>query len=144
MRLSAKLNKTFPRLPLMVLLDGLYPKEPIFSICKKNRWRCVITLKDKSLISVQEQISDKLLFKEYGQESRLEANSIYRLKNYYQLLQIADIINQLTYKSVRLVDFMKTTGLTVKALIIEILSYLKGWQFDDYGLIENIFAKNEQ
>ena len=235
-RLSAKLDKAFPRLPLMVLLDGLYPKEPIFSICKKHRWRYVITLKDKSLISVQEQISDKLLFKEYGQESCLKVDSTYWLKsdykyfenieykghrlyvietllekkhkktkeieptrfvhitdmelngknvyqisqagrlrwkienegfnnqktndyngehkfsrtnfnavkNYYQLLQIADIINQLTYKSVRLVDFMKTTGLTVKALIIEILSYLKGWQFDDYGLIENIFAKNEQ
>jgi hypothetical protein len=81
---------------------------------------------------------------DYNGEHKFSRTNFNAVKNYYQLLQIADIINQLTYKSVRLVDFMKTTGLTVKALIIEILSYLKGWQFDDYGLIENIFAKNEQ
>jgi hypothetical protein len=61
-RLAERLKKEFPRLPLVLLLDGLYPKDPVFNICKTNRWRPITTLKDKSLKSVQEQISDKLLW----------------------------------------------------------------------------------
>lgn len=235
-RMAVKLKKAFPRLPIMLLMDGLYPKEPIFSICKKYHWRFVITLKDKSLKSVQEQISDKLLFNQFKQTSHLEANKTHwfksdytyyenieykeynlyvvdtmfekkhrttlqtekthfvhitdveltagkvhktsqagrlrwkienegfnnqknndynamhkfsrknfnAVKNYYQLLQIADLINQLTYKTLRVSNFIRQLGLTVKSLLQDMLSYLKTMEFDDEALLENIFAKKEQ
>jgi len=235
-RLATRLKKEFPRLPLLLLLDGLYPKAPIFTICKTNNWPYIITLKDKSLRSVQEQIADKLLFKDYRQQNHLTTdtthwlkndykffesieykghtlyivetlsekqhtltgetenirfvhvtdislveNSVHRIsqtgrlrwkienegfnnqknngynadhkfsrtnsnaaKNYYQLLQIADIINQLTYKVIHIQGFIKNFGLTINALLKDILSYLKVMEFDDFKLIEDILAKNVQ
>ena len=235
-RLAKRLKEEFPRLPLVLLLDGLYPKDPVFNICETNQWRSIITLKDKSLKSVQEQIADKLLFKDYGQQNHLTTDKMHWLKNnykffervqykghtlyvaetlfekqhkltgetentrfvhvtdipldennvheisqagrlrwkienegfnnqknngynaehkfsrtnfnatknYYQLMQIADIINQLTYKIVHIQGFIRNFGLTVNALIKDILSYLKAMEFDDFKLIEDILAKNVQ
>jgi len=73
--------------------------------------------------------------------SRTNYNAV---KNYYQLMQIADIINQLTYKIVHIQGFIKNLGLTINALIKNILSYLKAMEFDDFKLIEDILSKNVQ
>ncbi|MCK5677549.1 MAG: hypothetical protein KAH72_03650, partial [Flavobacteriaceae bacterium] len=86
-RMASRLKKVFPRLSLMLLLDGLYPKKPIFDICKNNNWKFVITLKDKSLKSVQEQISDKLLFREYKETNDIDADSTHWLKNDYKIFE---------------------------------------------------------
>jgi hypothetical protein len=68
-------------------LDGLYPKDPVFNICKTNRWRSITILKDKSLKSVQEQISDKLLFKNYGEQNHLTTDKTHWLKNDYKFFE---------------------------------------------------------
>lgn len=235
-RLAQKLKNNFPRLPLMFLLDGLYPNNPVFNICKENNWKFIITLKDKSLKSVQEQITDKELFQEYETTSwidadtnnwltndykifkeiiykkhklfvletkfekkniisaeknnirfvhitniKIEKNNAHKLsqagrlrwkienegfnnqknneynlthkfsrtdfnatKNYYQLLQIADIINQFTYKLKLMQDYLKKYGLTEISLIGDILAYLKSLLFDDKELIMSILSKNTQ
>jgi len=235
-RLSEKIKKAFPRTPFLLLLDGLYPKEPIFNICQKNHWKFIITLKDKTLKSVQEQVFDKLLFKDFKQSNNLRADTTHWLKNnykifqnieyqknnywivetifekkhkktsitestrfvhisnikielqnvqivsqvgrfrwkienegfnnqknngynvehkfsrtnfnavknYYQLLQIADMINQLYYKSIRLIEFLKNYGLTEKSLIQDVLSYLKIYEFDDIKLIDELFSRKQQ
>jgi hypothetical protein len=236
-RMSEKLKKNFPRLPLMLLLDGLYPREPIFTICKNNNWRYAITLKDKSLKSIQEQIADRLLFKDYQTSNHTDADSTHWLKNdykffesviykehslyvletlfkkehknnkkdiektrfvhvtdiktsfknvhniskagrwrwkienegfnnqknndynmthkfsrtnfnaaknYYLLLQIADIINQLTYKSKVSIEFIKKQGLTTKSVISLIFSYLKGRLFEEVDLLQKITNKKVQ
>ena len=227
-RLSERLKKNFPRLALLILLDGLYPKEPIFTICKNNNWRYIITLKDKSLKSVQQEIADRLLFKNYQRgnfytastthwtkeeykyfeaiqyrthdlyilESLVEEkhrktkqieltrfvyvtdiklnpknlrqisetgrlrwkienegfnnqkNSGYNMshkfsrsnfnatKNYYSLLQIADIINQLTYKGNLIRSFANKYDLTVKSILDMIFSYIGSFLFDDIALLE--------
>ena len=54
-RLSERLKKEFPRLPIMVLLDGLYPNGPIMERCIANNWQFMIVLKDNSLPSVWEE-----------------------------------------------------------------------------------------
>ena len=51
-RLADRLKKEFPRLPIMVLLDGLYPNGPLTEICRKNKWGFMIILPDKCLPSV--------------------------------------------------------------------------------------------
>ena len=38
-RLAARLKKEFPRLPILVLLDGLYPNGPLMALCQKYNWR---------------------------------------------------------------------------------------------------------
>jgi hypothetical protein len=54
-RLSEKLKKQFPRLPICLTADGLYPYEGFFDICRGYGWKYIVTLKDGSLPSVQEE-----------------------------------------------------------------------------------------
>lgn len=55
-RLAAKLKKQYPRLPICILADGLYPNNTIFDICQANSWKYLIVLQDKSLKSIQEDL----------------------------------------------------------------------------------------
>ena len=89
-RLSKQIKKEFPRLPLIILLDGLYPNKPVFDICRNNNWSFIITLKDNSLKSIQEQISDKLLFKEYKTENFIDSSSIHWYREDYKIFDNID------------------------------------------------------
>src|SRR5690554_7254602 len=42
-RLSIKIKKMFPRLPIIIIADGLYPTQGFFDICKRNNWHYVVT-----------------------------------------------------------------------------------------------------
>lgn len=55
-RLAARIKERFPRLPILVLLDGLYPNGPVLDLCRRNRWQYMIVLQDSSLPSVWEEI----------------------------------------------------------------------------------------
>lgn len=57
-RLAAKLNENFPRLPICLLMDGLYANQTIFQLCTTNGWKYLITLKDRCLLNLQEAITD--------------------------------------------------------------------------------------
>jgi len=54
-RLAKRLKDNFGHLPLMVLMDGLYPNGPIIELCRKNHWDFMIVLQDKSLKSLWEE-----------------------------------------------------------------------------------------
>ena len=51
-RLAIKIKQEFPQLPIMILLDGLYPNGPVFELCIQQGWDSMIVLKKKSLKSV--------------------------------------------------------------------------------------------
>jgi hypothetical protein len=51
-RLTKRLKEEFPRLRIMLLLDGLYPNGPVFELCRKYNWQFMIVLKDGSLPGV--------------------------------------------------------------------------------------------
>jgi hypothetical protein len=55
-RLAPRIKKLFPRLPICLLADGLYPNKTIFDICEKYGWQFIITLKDGCLKSFQEEV----------------------------------------------------------------------------------------
>jgi hypothetical protein len=55
-RLAEKLKKQYPRLPICILADGLYPYDDAFSICEKYEWKYIFVLPDKSLKTVQEEL----------------------------------------------------------------------------------------
>lgn len=54
-RLAKRLKREFPKLPLTLLLDGLYANGPVMKACLKNKWQFMIVLKDKSLPSVWQE-----------------------------------------------------------------------------------------
>jgi hypothetical protein len=57
-RLAEKIKKDYPRLPICILADGLYPNQTFMKICQDNNWTYIVVLKDKSLKGLQEDIID--------------------------------------------------------------------------------------
>jgi len=54
-RLSKRLKQLFPRLPILLLLDGLYANGPVMARCRQLNWQFMIVLKDKDLSRVWEE-----------------------------------------------------------------------------------------
>lgn len=57
-RISDKIKKFFPRLPVCLLLDGLYANNPIFDICREHGWKYIASLKDGCLPYLQQSVTD--------------------------------------------------------------------------------------
>ncbi|MDQ6608381.1 MAG: hypothetical protein M3Y85_00975 [Bacteroidota bacterium] len=57
-RLAKRLKACFPRLPICIVADWLYPNQPFMEICKNNAWEYLVVLKDDSLKTLQEDITD--------------------------------------------------------------------------------------
>ncbi len=53
-RLAKRLHARFPRLPLLLVMDGLYATGPVFALCRRYGWKFMITLTDDQLTTVNE------------------------------------------------------------------------------------------
>jgi len=54
-RLADRLKQRFPRLPMCLLLDGLYAGGPTFSRCEKYRWKFLVVLQEGNLPSIHQE-----------------------------------------------------------------------------------------
>ncbi len=68
-RLAERIKKAFPRLPVMLLLDGLYAQGPVMERCHDYNWQFMIVLKDDSLPTTWEEYHS-LLDLQPGNEHR--------------------------------------------------------------------------
>jgi hypothetical protein len=59
-RLAAQLKQQYPRLPLCLTADGLYPHQGFFEICRDSGWAFIITFKDGNLPTVWEDVQGLL------------------------------------------------------------------------------------
>lgn len=66
-RLAVRIKQAFPRLPIILLLDGLYPNGPIMARCRQYHWDFMIVLKDGSLPSVWEEYRGLLRYQQDNQ-----------------------------------------------------------------------------
>jgi hypothetical protein len=55
-RLAARLKDYFPRLPILLLLDGLYPNGPLMALCRQYHWQFMMVLPTKCLPSVWAEV----------------------------------------------------------------------------------------
>ena len=55
-RLIKKLKKLYPRMPILILADGLYPNNTVFDACRRCGYRFIFTLKDGNLRSVWDEV----------------------------------------------------------------------------------------
>ncbi len=55
-RIAKKIKQFYPRLPILLVADGLYPWEGFFDICTQNQWKYILVLKDGNLKTLQEDI----------------------------------------------------------------------------------------
>lgn len=54
-RLAQRLKHRFPRLPICLLLDGLYAGGPTFSICERNHWKYLIVLQETGIPYINDE-----------------------------------------------------------------------------------------
>jgi hypothetical protein len=93
-RLSGKLNKDYPRLPMLILADGLYPNGKVFDICQQNQWPFLFTFKDGNLKTVWKDIEYKLLIEKENTKQHFLLN-----KKEHQLTQRFRWLNGLLYQT---------------------------------------------
>ena len=55
-RLAERVKEYFPRLPVLLLLDGLYADGPALELCRRYHWQFMIVLQDQDLPSVWEEV----------------------------------------------------------------------------------------
>jgi hypothetical protein len=55
-RLAQRVKEYFPRLPVLLLLDGLYAEGPVLDLCRRYHWQFMIVLQDQDLTSVWEEV----------------------------------------------------------------------------------------
>ncbi len=73
-RLAERLKRLFPRLPILVLGDGLFANGPVMELCRKNRWDFMIVLQDDSLPSVWAELHGLRQLQEKNQLDRVWGN----------------------------------------------------------------------
>lgn len=70
-RLAERMKKDFPRLPIILLFDSLYAGEPVFDICRDNKWNYIIRYKEGSIPSIMKEY-DAIPEKGHGKRGKTE------------------------------------------------------------------------
>lgn len=83
-RLANKLKRFYPRLPICIAADGLYPNQTAFNICEHNGWKYILTLKDGNLKSLWEEIRFFERVGDHGVKDIPERTPQYRITNKYR------------------------------------------------------------
>jgi len=89
-RLADRLKARFPRMPICLLMDGLFAGGPTFSICEKYHWKYIIVLQEGSLPSVQEEFTSLLANFPQGHIRFCPAD-------HYKTVQDFDWVNDIEY-----------------------------------------------
>ena len=55
-RLADRLKQRFPRLPICLLLDGLFAGGPTFALCEQYQWKYLVVLTEDDLSSVHQEL----------------------------------------------------------------------------------------
>lgn len=78
-RLQENLKKSFPQLPICLLLDGLYAASPVIEICKKNNWSFFITFKEGSMPATFQEF---LSLREISEKNRIQTTEKEETQNH--------------------------------------------------------------
>jgi hypothetical protein len=89
-RLADRLKQRFPRLPLCLLLDGLFAGGPTFALCQRYGWQYLIVLREDDLPAVQEEFHALLAA---APENHLR----FRPADQDQMVQDFDWVNDIAY-----------------------------------------------
>jgi hypothetical protein len=52
---APRLKQRFPRLPLCLVLDGLFAGSPVFTLCEQYGWKYLVVLQEKDMPAVHEE-----------------------------------------------------------------------------------------
>jgi hypothetical protein len=94
LRLAKKIKTAYPRLPVIVTADALYPNKTIFSTCKKYGWNFIFTFKEGVLKTVWEEVA--LLYPVQEKANKQERTLVKTKKGW--LTETCMYINDIDYK----------------------------------------------
>lgn len=115
-RLAESLKKMFPRLPICLMGDSLYACEPVFEICRKNKWEFLIRYKDGSIPTLAQEYEEIKAMGE-AEEEIVEIETVYKRKPKVTVIHKMKWVNDLVY-----------SGHKVSVLELEIEKGNKKWK----------------
>lgn len=65
-RMAKRLKEQFPKLPILLLLDGLYANGPVMDTCRDNGWQFMIVLQDGCLPGTWEEYRGQGLLQKHN------------------------------------------------------------------------------
>jgi len=83
-RLARKLKRFYPRLPLCILADGLYPNQTFFRICEESGWSWIVTLKEGNLQSVWKRVFQRQGFRHIRKREEYMLKQGQEIRRYYE------------------------------------------------------------
>jgi len=95
-RLAVKLKKSFPRLPLCITADGLYPNQGFFEQCQRNDWHYIVTFKDGNLPTVWQEVQALCAITPNAQRTER------RIQGHSEIVEQLSWLNTIDYHTYRL------------------------------------------
>lgn len=77
-RLLPKLRKQFPKLKICLLLDSLYGCEEILKLCKKHKFKYIMSIKPKKIPTLFASFLNKKKQKDYIEKKKILPNNFYQ------------------------------------------------------------------
>jgi len=114
-RLAKRLKKTFPKLPVTLLLDGLYANGPVMKACRRHKWHFLIVLKDGSLPSVWQEVNALMSLDTRGEQQREQ--------KWQGRKQIFKWVNEIEYSY--------AVGAGMEKMLIHVVTCDESWEATD-------------
>lgn len=147
-RLAARLKQLYPRLPICLTADGLYPSQGFFDICRANDWAFILTFQDGNLPSVWEEVQTlrPLSPEQHRRERRLPGSE--RIEQVFhwvtdidyhshrlQWLEGVETVSALESAEQTESRFVHLTNLAVTAATVSVLSRTgrQRWKIENEG-----------
>lgn len=108
-RMAARLKARFPRLPLCLLLDGLYAGGPTFALCTAYDWKYLVTLQEADLPSVQDEFRTLAPLTPDNQVHRPPSGPVKLQQDFRWVNDIAYVDSQRREHTVAVLECVETT-----------------------------------
>lgn len=133
-RMSKRIKKEFPKLPIILTGDSLYACVPVMQVCKDNKWEYILRVKEKRMKDLTKEIK--------GLEKSEQTRSI----QYWNALKYGEIHNEnvinvlkyIEYKKEKKLEFVWIVSLEITQKKTKELIKLgrKRWKIENEGFNE--------
>ncbi len=149
-RMSERIKKEYPKLPIMISGDALYACEPVITTCVNNRWQYILRLKEDRLKLLGEEINGLEKAENEEKKIRYWNNITY---GEVQFEKQANVLKYYEKKKEKVTEFMWLTSFRVTEKNKEELVYYgrQRWKIENEGFnmqkngtfdIEHVYSNN--